>query len=100
MKSQPCVIYHPENGVFLGNFIGLGIWSKLDPAGQEAAITFKNKVEAEAFIKTWESGQEGVQLVSVTPDSMDFASIEACVAAGLPAWAPTGELETTRIPSL
>ena len=33
------VLYHPEDGVYLGGFMGLGFWSNLDPVGQPEAVT-------------------------------------------------------------
>ena len=93
LKSHPCVVFHPQNGVFMGEFLGLGFWSQLDPAGQDAAITFQNKEAAESMLKSWPLLPEGIQIVPVKPDADGFASIEACVAAGLPAWHPEGDLE-------
>ena len=86
LASKPCVIFHPEHGVFLGEFLGLGIWSELDSAGQNAATTFPNQEAAEAFLKTWPTQLEGIQTVPVTPGPDGYADIDACVAAGLPEW--------------
>jgi hypothetical protein len=81
------VINDPEMGVYLGSFIGLGFWSKLDPAGQPSAITFPSESEAEAFMATWESGRPTEAcLVPVQPDEDGYASIAACVRAGLDGW--------------
>ena len=84
-----CVITHPEMGIYLGSFLGLGFWSKLDPAGQDAAPVFASSEEAETYMATWDNARpEGAVLRPVIPDSDDgtYASIDACVAAGLDRW--------------
>lgn len=82
------VIYTEEEGVFLGSCMGLGFWSKLDAVDLGAAVTFPSIDDAEAFMAEWESGSPaGVALVPVVPDQDDgYASIEACMRAGLPEW--------------
>ncbi len=89
-KSQirgPVVIYHDKDGVFLGECLGLGFWSKVETAGQPSAVTFKDIEDAEEFMKTWISGRPcGVKLVPVVADERGHASVEACIQAGLPGW--------------
>lgn len=94
------VITHPEMGIYLGNCMGLGFWTKLDPAGQEAAAVFPTREEAESFMATWDDGKPaGVTLHPVIPDRGNgtFASIDACVAAGLEGWDPAGPTEEASI---
>lgn len=82
-----CVIYSEEEGIYIGECLGLGFWSKLDPVDQPAAVTFPSAADAERYMSTWLSGRpNGVRLVDVVPDSEGYASIEACVRAGLPGW--------------
>ena len=33
--SMPCVISHPEHGVFIGTGLGLAFWTNMECAGQE-----------------------------------------------------------------
>lgn len=81
------VIVHPEFGIYLGSCMGLGFWSKLDSAGQDAAVTFPSQQDAEQFMGTWDEGApQGCQFISVIPDQGGYASVTACVAAGLDAW--------------
>lgn len=88
-EPQAVVLYTEEDGVYLGGFLGLGFWSKVDSAGQAAAVTFPTMEAAEAHIATWECGRpEGVRFVPVVPDCGEAASIASCVAAGLPGWEP------------
>lgn len=83
------VIVHPEMGVYLGSWIGMGFWSKLDPVGQPSAITFDTPDEAEAHMATWGSGRpEKATLAAVDADEGRYASIRACVKAGLEPWNP------------
>lgn len=77
------VVYDEEFGIFLGHFMGLGIWSKADPAGQTYACTFTQQ-EGQAFIK--EFGKPEYRLVPVETGPDGYASMAQCVAAGLPGW--------------
>jgi hypothetical protein len=88
------VIVHPTDGIFIGEKLGLGVWSKLDPAGQDAAAAFKDVAEAEAVMRRWIGGRpDGVVFRQVEADRNNglHASIEACVRAGLPAWDPNSK---------
>lgn len=81
------VITHPEIGIYLGSCLGMGFWSKLDPVGQPCAITFQTEKQAEDHMSMWDDGKpEGIRLHLVIPDSGEYASIAACVAAGLEGW--------------
>jgi len=83
------VLTHPEMGVYLGSGLGLGFWSKLDPCGQSAAITFENRVQADYVMTSWNHGRpDGVVIWPVMPDQGAYASVAACVTAGLEAWDP------------
>ncbi len=85
------VIYHDQHGIYLGSCMGLGFWSNIDPCGQSAAATFPDVQSAEEFMATWEDGRpEGVRLVDVPADARGYASIDACVLAGLPPWMDAG----------
>jgi len=92
--SQRVVIAHPSNGVYLGSALGLGFWSQLDPAGQDSAVTFESVEDAESYMATWDSGRpEGVYCVPIMPDKGNYASMAACVAAGLQSWGDALEVE-------
>lgn len=81
------VIYSEEAGVYLGGAFGMGFWSKLDPVGQDAACTFESAELAASLIEEHAGFPEDVTFVSVCPDMADgYASIAACMAAGLPGW--------------
>lgn len=81
------VINHPERGVYLGNFMGLGIWSKLDSCYQPAAVTFQTIEEAEAVMATWDSGRpSGIELIKVIADDGEYASMKSCMASGIEEW--------------
>ena len=83
------VIHHRERGIYLGSFLGLGIWSKLDPAGQDSAVTFESIYEAESHMASWDEGRPPeVALRRVCADLGYYASIGACAAAGLEPWSP------------
>lgn len=81
------VILSELNGVYLGSCMGLGFWSKLDPVGQPSAVTFSDKTEAEAYMRTWPGGiPNGITYVNVFADDGQHATIASCVKAGLPGW--------------
>lgn len=97
------VLVHPEMGIYLGSCMGMGFWSKLDPVGQPCAVTFENRVEADDVMQSWDNGRpDGVVIWPVVPDGhrpdghvsrmpsevCGYASVAACVAAGLDAWDP------------
>lgn len=90
------VINHSERGIYLGNCMGMGFWSKLDPAGQDAAAVFPDAVEAKKHMAGWDGGEpSGVTFVEVDADmdSGRYASVAACTRAGLPAWDVERHLE-------
>jgi len=87
------VIRHPEDGIYLGNFMGLGFWSLLDPAGQDAAVTFPCEKAAQDHIHSWESDADSqlhiiskLKIVPVAVAESGYATIKECEAAGLPGW--------------
>ena len=85
------VLYSKTDGVYLGSFIGLGFWSKLDPAGQPCACTFESKQDAQDYVNTWECNPPAdMEFREVTiSDTKEFsASISEIVAGGMDAWDP------------
>lgn len=97
------VLVHPEMGIYLGCCMGLGFWSNLDPAGQNAAVCFKDEKMAREYMETWDKGAPAnVTFVGVTPDEFDgsarYASVQACVRAGLPGWSPDAEVVAPQAP--
>jgi len=86
------VLFDEEWGVFLGEAFGLGFWSKLDPVGQDRAPAFESEVSIKEFIggmvpkgrpkKWWAFPVEA----SGSPEDGFYASMEACIKAGVPAW--------------
>lgn len=89
--QERVVIVSPELGIYLGSFMGMGIWSKLDPAGQECAVTFADVADAESFMATWSDKDAGApySFHDVVADvGGSYASMDACVKGGLEAWDP------------
>lgn len=84
------VIVHKEWGIYLGSFIGLGFWTKLDPVGQTAAAVFDSKEEAEGFISHCECEPKhdlkDFELKEVKTENEYYATLQECVAAGLEGW--------------
>jgi hypothetical protein len=83
------VIVHPEMGVYLGSAIGLGFWSKLDPVGQDSAVTFLDRGSADDHMANWDHGRPDGAVtwpVMIGGPGRTWASVAECTAAGLPAW--------------
>jgi len=83
------VITHPDWGVYLGSWLGLGFFSKLDCAGQHEACTFESEADASEFIKTWDENSDPSIFTFVPVKSGEFATIAELKAAGL----DTSEME-------
>lgn len=94
LRTSPgYVLVHPERGVYLGNCLGFGFWSKWDPVGQDCAIVFPTQLDANEHAWSWEGDID--PLVRVHPITADvhhdgawYASVDACVKSGLDAWDP------------
>lgn len=83
------LLYSNDYGIYLGSFLGMGFWSNLDPAGQDKAITFESEKDIIDFMKTWESQVLNVKIIPIEiSEDTWYATIEQCVAIGLPVWNP------------
>lgn len=85
------VIYSEAIGVFIGDCLGFAFWSKLDPVGQDCAVAFPTRKEAEDFIalhREFDPSNVDMRAVPVLADHRGFATISECVRVGLPGWAP------------
>lgn len=86
-KKMAYVIQDPELGIYIGSCMGLGFWTKVDPIGQPSVVTFGSIQDAEDYMQTWECGRpENITFHEVEPDDGVYASIQACVNAGLEGW--------------
>jgi hypothetical protein len=95
--AERFVVAHPDDGVFLGAMMGLGFWSKLDPVGQDAAVTFAtpaafNEWVAELRKEEPKAFDRGYSLhpvkATVYESGVWYATVADCQAAGLPGWTP------------
>jgi len=67
--------------------MGLGFWTKLDAVGQTDAVTFPNAAAAETHMAEWDGGRPAAaSLVEAAANDDGYASMAACVHAGLPGW--------------
>jgi hypothetical protein len=86
------VLFQKDWGIYLGGCMGLGFWTKLDPVGQTAACVFKKAEDVHKHIATWENHPpDDYKVMPVATEHDLYATMEECVAAGLPAWDPDGE---------
>jgi hypothetical protein len=98
-KAKAYVMNHAQDGVFLGLSMGLGFWSKLDPVGQDSAPVFPSEKEGREFLGTWslegmdaaqrQAFMDAISFVEVEPSGDGkWATMTACVKAGLDMWDP------------
>lgn len=80
------VLYNEEVGIYLGNCMGLGFWSKLDSAGQERACVFETPEQAEAHLASHDDPVKNCVTREVECDDSNYATISELEAAGLPTW--------------
>lgn len=78
------VITHPDMGIYLGSWLGLGFWSMLDAAGQTHAVTFSNKDDAISYISTWKNNNDPLKynLVPVDEDCL-YVGVDTLSRCGL-----------------
>lgn len=85
-ETMRYLLVHPEYGIYLGNCLGLGFWSKVDPVGQPAAVTFQTEADAEAHMDDWGTPRpEGYYLHPIDTEQ-DYAIVTQCILAGLDGW--------------
>jgi hypothetical protein len=85
------VIYSEEAGVYLGSCMGMGFWSKMDPVGQDAAAVFPTVNDINAYVQSVDNPANFPKFTAVQVEidvNEQWASIQSCVNAGLPAWNP------------
>lgn len=81
------VLCSPSWGVYLGSFLGLGFWSRLDSAGQDCAVVFSSVEEAESYSQSWDGGcPDHVQVRGVPASAVvdGFVPLVTCQQLGLP----------------
>ena len=93
-QTQRFVLYSERDGVYLGNALGLCLFTKVDPAGQEAAVTFASAEAALAHKKTMKTPPLDLEpRVVLVGAPKRYATVDECVAAGLPEWDPNAEMK-------
>lgn len=90
--AQRVILHHKEMGIYLGSALGLGFWSKLDSAGQDAAWTFESIEQARDAIASRDSPIENPMFTHVEVQG-EFATIQQCADAGLEPWEPDRTLQ-------
>lgn len=68
------VITHPEQGIYLGNFIGLGFWSMLYAGGTTMAATFPSEEDARDHVAGWKTDNN--------PDAYTYALVDSIFEQG------------------
>ena len=88
------VIYSDDAGFFLGDFLGMGFWSKWDTAGQSEAPAWDKKEEVEKFIiENMSGGPNGIQVVELDCNGPHGgATIQDVISAGYEGWEPDKEV--------
>ncbi len=79
------VITHPQDGVYVGDFMGLTFWTQLDACGIPCVAVFETPEQAERITSVIQ-GCSFQEVEIDDPNSDEYTSIEACVKAGLAPW--------------
>jgi hypothetical protein len=86
---QRFVLFQNDWGIYLGGALGLGFWTNMDSVGQTAACVFESPEQVHKHIASWTTKPpDDYQVVPVETKADHYATIEECVAAGLPTWTP------------
>lgn len=92
MTSLAIVIADANEGVFLGMRPYGPSWSQMDVFAGDCAMAFRTVEEAERFLDMCKGHRprDSFRMVPVCPDhehdGTPYASMEACVAAGIRPW--------------
>lgn len=85
------LLYSEIDGIYLGFFMGMGFWSKLDAVGQEEAPVFDSKDDAWKHVISWD-GTPAKDLktvaVNVKNHTSCYATMQDIAETGLPLWNP------------
>lgn len=84
--SKKIVISNEEMGLYVGNMLGMGFWTKWETAGQDCVVCFDTEQQAREHISSWETfnNPDDYQYLEVNPDIENrFASKEALENAGI-----------------
>jgi hypothetical protein len=83
------LLTNPEMGVYLGHCLGLGLWSKLDPAGQLSACVFETEAEAREHVSSWKephNDPDQYRYVELETENDMYATMEECMEAHQEPW--------------
>lgn len=84
------VVYNEDLGIFLGQVIGIYVWSLVDSYDQPNAYSFALKEQAQKFISEvqdmfCEETDKEFKIVPVKSESI-YPTVQECISAGLPGW--------------
>lgn len=90
------VIFHPEEGIYLGNCMGFGFFSLLDSVGQEQAVVFISNRQAKDHIRAWDTDNnpDNYKFIQLECDNDLYATIEELKEGGLAEY--LGDMEENR----
>jgi hypothetical protein len=92
------VIHSNELGVYLGSCMGMGFWSKLDPAGQCEACTFENELQANEYMATWDTQPpKDTKLIPIETKHEQYATLAECMMVGIDHWNPLETIESNTV---
>lgn len=78
-------IAHSEYGIYIGQALGLGFWSKLDSAGQDKVVVFDTVEDAKEFLSEFKVPVDAANYEFPEVEVLDewYADIGELRAAGL-----------------
>jgi hypothetical protein len=83
------LIHSTRWGTFLRQVYGVPFWSKVNPEGIDEAQVFAGAESAQQILRTLQIGHDCELRRVDVHHTADTASIDDCVAAGIPRWDPS-----------
>lgn len=99
-RRKDVALYAPDEGVFMGEQLGLGFWSNLENLDMDTIVTFPSEQAARTYVSTWPAQPKDLRFVFVEADADGTSSMQACIRAGLPGWEITPAVTHDASPSL
>ena len=91
------LLLHPEWGIYIGAFLGMGFWSKLDPVGQNYAISFPSTDVLDWARSTFPGEWMKMTAPPIQIKDKMYATLAEIVAAGLEGWDPDQEIKNETV---
>lgn len=85
--AQRYILTHPEYGIYIGNCMGLGLWSRMDNGGQDCVCSFDSAQTVLEYVGSWRAPFNDPAAYIVKPVECEggWVTVPELKAAGLSA---------------